>query len=89
MSKMFESLNVSFDKHLTPTYLRKPAMWRPMLWLLRLLQRRCQHPKMVADIMEGQVRDQALRWCPTCGAVSYVIDGCPAGEPRICEPTWT
>jgi hypothetical protein len=41
-------------------------------WLLRLLQRRCQHPgRMVAvDILEGTADGIEVRYCNRCGAIS-------------------
>jgi hypothetical protein len=61
---------------------------RLLAWLLRLLQRRCQHYALKADILEACGDVYAVRWCETCGAVWLVIDGTPCGNPRMCEPTW-
>jgi hypothetical protein len=62
-----------------------PRFWR---WLLRWLQRKCQHKALKADILEGCGGVHAVRWCETCGAVWTVCDGTPCGNPRMPEPTW-
>jgi hypothetical protein len=56
-----------------------PRLWR---WLLRWLQRKCQHSAMKADILEGDGAEPA-KWCETCGAVR--IGNRPLRE---CQPTW-
>lgn len=61
-----------------------PRLWR---WLLKWLQRKCQHYSLKADILEGCGDSYAVRWCETCGAISIVIDGTPTPM-RDCEPTW-
>lgn len=43
-----------------------PRWWA---WLLRWLQRKCQHYALKADILEGQHPDYSVKWCETCGAV--------------------
>lgn len=61
---------------------------RYLAWLLRWLQRRCQHYALKADILEGCGGYYSIRWCETCGAVWLVCDGTPTGMPRLPEPTW-
>ncbi len=56
-------------------------------WLLRLLQRRCKHYALKADILEACGGCYSIRWCETCGAHSIVCDGTPTPL-RPCEPTW-
>lgn len=66
-----------------------PKYPRLLRWLLRLLQRRCRHYALKADLLEGSGEVYAVRWCETCGAVWLVLDGTPCGgNPRLCEPTW-
>lgn len=60
---------------------------RLLAWLLRLLQRRCNHYALKADILEGCGGDYSVRWCETCGAICTSIDGTPTPM-RTCEPTW-
>lgn len=62
-----------------------PRFWR---WLLRWLQRKCQHAALKADLLEACADPWAVRWCETCGAVWVVLDGTPMGNPRMPEPTW-
>lgn len=62
-----------------------PKRWA---WLLRWLQRKCQHYAMKADLLEGGSRDHAVRWCETCGASWITVGGTPCGLPRMCEPTY-
>jgi len=59
-----------------------PRLWA---WLLRLLQRKCQHWNLKADILEGCSRTYGVRWCETCGAICTVIDGTPTPM-RECRP---
>lgn len=42
--------------------------------LLRVLQRRCPHRSddVLADYLEGDVADIAVRWCRRCGAIQRV-----------------
>lgn len=61
---------------------------RWLRWLLRLLQRQCQHYTMKADILEGCGGDYQVRWCETCGAIMLIVDGTPSGNPRRPEPNW-
>lgn len=83
----FESLRVEMDPK---TYETKYHRVRRYPWylrrLLKWLQSKCKHRSMKADIMEGQVKDHAIRWCETCGAIMYVIDGSPCGNPRMPRP---
>jgi hypothetical protein len=61
---------------------------RFLAWVLRRLQRRCQHWALKADIIEGCAAPYyAVRWCETCGAICTVIDGTPTPM-RSPEPTW-
>ncbi len=39
------------------------------------LQRRCEHERAVADVLQGDVPDIAVRHCARCGAVK-VVYGC-------------
>jgi hypothetical protein len=59
-----------------------------LVWLLRWLQRRCQHYALKADILESCDRVYSVRWCETCGGVWVVVDGTPQGWLRMCEPTF-
>lgn len=61
---------------------------RLFAWLLRLLQRRCQHYALKADILEGCAYPHAVRWCETCGGIWTTIEGTPCGWIRLPEPTW-
>lgn len=61
---------------------------RPLRWLLRWLQRRCQHRALKADILEGCAYPHGVRWCETCGAIWTTIGGTPCGLPRYPEPRW-
>lgn len=60
---------------------------RLLAWLLRFLQRRCQHYALKADILEACSRTYSVRWCETCGAFCVVTDGAPTPM-RMPEPTW-
>jgi hypothetical protein len=71
-----------------PYCLPVPRYPRYLAWLLRLLQRRCKHYALKADVIQGSCGVYALRWCETCGAIWPTIDGTPCGSPRMCEPTW-
>jgi hypothetical protein len=64
-----------------------PKYHRWLAWLLRLLQRRCKHYALKADILEGCGGDYSVRWCETCGAVCTVIN-CAHTPMRDCQPTW-
>ena len=84
MTDVFQSLRI--DRH--GDFVQVPKYPRALAWLLRLLQRRCKHWAMKADICEGSAGIHQIRWCETCGAILPVIDGTPCGIPRMCEPTW-
>jgi hypothetical protein len=73
------------DRYHLPNARRYPIA---LAWLLRLLQRLCRHRALKADILEGCAYPYAIRWCETCGAVWYTIEGTPCGSPRMPEPTW-
>src|SRR5262245_41396861 len=62
-----------------------PKLWA---WLLRRLQRKCNHYAMKADVLEGCAYPYNVRWCETCGAFLLTIEGTPCGSPRRCEPTY-
>lgn len=82
MNDGFHILNGKLERATRPY----PRLWR---WLLRWLQRKCQHHALKADILEGCSPDHSVRWCETCGAVWIAIDGSPCGYgPRMPEPTW-
>lgn len=60
-------------------------------YILRFLQRRCDHKHLRADLAEGcfawahKTDDGAsVKWCPVCGAVQ--IGDC--GFLRVPQPTW-
>jgi hypothetical protein len=61
-----------------------PRIYR---WLLRWLQRKCQHNALKADILEGCSKDYSVRWCETCGGFAIVVGGTPCPV-RMPEPTW-
>jgi hypothetical protein len=65
-----------------------PKYPRWLAWLLKLLQLRCKHYALKADILEGCDPVYSVRWCETCGAIWLVVGGTPTGMPRMCEPTW-
>ena len=65
-----------------------PRYPRVLAWALRLLQRRCRHYGLKADVLEGSCYPHWLRWCETCGAIWPTIAGTPCGSPRMPEPTW-
>jgi hypothetical protein len=56
--------------------------------ILRWLQRRCEHEELRADLLEGDARDLAVRWCPVCGAVQVVYPSTTGVKLRLPEPTW-
>lgn len=60
---------------------------RLLAWLLRLLQRRCEHWNLKADILEACSKTYSIRWCATCGAYSIVTAGAPSPI-HLPEPTW-
>lgn len=72
------------DRYVLPV--KKYPRW--LAWLLRLLQRRCKHYALKADMLEGSAAPYSIKWCETCGAFWLFIDGSPCGNPRMCEPTW-
>lgn len=73
------------DGYHLPNTTKYPRWWA---WLLRRLQRKCQHWALKADILEGCSDCYSVKWCETCGAVWLFIDGSPCGLPRMPEPTW-
>ncbi len=84
MTEVFESLRIDQKGRLVQV---RKYPWM-LAWLLRWLQRKCKHHTMKADLLEGDCPPYAIRWCETCGAVLYVLDGTPCGVPRMCEPMW-
>ena len=72
------------ERYCLPRARKYPRLWA---WLLRWLQRKCQHYALKADILESCSRDYSVRWCETCGAISIVGD-CSGTPLRLCEPTW-
>lgn len=61
-------------------------------WLLRALQRRCEHrPEwQLADLRERNIdRGEQVRWCRVCGAVAIVHWADQEPRLRRPEPTWT
>ena len=87
MNDPFDMLTV--DHSVSPAQFSRvrkyPKLWA---WLLKWLQRKCQHYAMKADILEGCSRTYSVRWCETCGAVWPIVNSTPTGNPRLCEPTW-
>ena len=47
-------------------------MRRILQWLIKFHARRCKHPRMIADICEGDALPTQVRWCPDCGAVQPI-----------------
>ncbi len=44
-------------------------MKRLLRWITKFHSQRCKHPRMIADICEGDALPTQVRWCPDCGAV--------------------
>jgi hypothetical protein len=44
-------------------------MKRLLRWITKFHSRHCQHPRMLADVCEGDALPTQVRWCPDCGAV--------------------
>lgn len=38
-------------------------------WLTFRQRQACAHSRALADILEGDVPDQSVSWCPDCGSI--------------------
>jgi len=61
------------------------AKFRNYIWarVLRWCQRKCKHKYLLADYLEGDIKEEEIKWCPQCGLIRR-----NNFEARMPEPTW-